>query len=86
MSSQKSKGTIFEKLDIFGTPINIRFNDMDTHKTFIGAFATFVIIGALIFEVFYVLVDLINYTNVSVIFQEEIVSVPNRFEISPKTF
>lgn len=49
MNSEDNNRGFLDKLDMFGVPVTIRFNKMETHKTKTGALITLMIVSILFF-------------------------------------
>ncbi|KAL4472950.1 hypothetical protein ABPG72_020644 [Tetrahymena utriculariae] len=78
--------TILEKIDIFGVGINIMFNQQNKHKTKFGGFITVIIVTLLSILFLSFIQEMINKTNPSVIYEQQIVSNPSRYNLTTDNF
>ncbi|KAL4483016.1 hypothetical protein ABPG74_019042 [Tetrahymena malaccensis] len=77
---------LLETIDIFGVGINIRFNHQNQHKTRFGGFITLVLSLLLITLFVSSILSFVYKTNPQVIFQQNYVSNPSRFNLTNDNF
>ncbi|KAL4441957.1 hypothetical protein ABPG74_003708 [Tetrahymena malaccensis] len=78
--------TALEKIDIFGVGINIMFNQQNKHKTRFGGFVTVIIVTLLSILFLSFIQEMIYKTNPSVIYEQQIVSNPSRYNLTTNNF
>ncbi|EAS02655.2 ubiquitin-conjugating enzyme family protein (macronuclear) [Tetrahymena thermophila SB210] len=78
--------TALEKIDIFGVGINIMFNQQNKHKTRFGGFITVIIVTLLSLLFLSSIQEMIYKTNPSVIYEQQIVSNPSRYNLTTNNF
>ncbi|EWS74802.1 transmembrane protein, putative (macronuclear) [Tetrahymena thermophila SB210] len=75
----------FNKIDIFGSNVSIKFQGLDAHQTRVGACFT-VLVFTLVFLRLIILVNnSVNGYNPTVLYQERFVQDPKMFEITPNS-
>ncbi|KAL4479856.1 hypothetical protein ABPG74_020372 [Tetrahymena malaccensis] len=74
------------KIDIFGVGISFRINDDNKFKTRFGGFVTLLICFLLIFMFSQSLMQIINKTNPSVIYEERILPNPTQSDLNSNNF
>ncbi|KAL4473494.1 hypothetical protein ABPG74_022358 [Tetrahymena malaccensis] len=77
---------MIDKIDIFGSQIQLRFNKYSTYKTKFGSFVTILIIGFIFFRLFFIIQDVFQRVNPQVIYSERQVDDPAAFQITSETF
>ncbi|KAL4509624.1 hypothetical protein ABPG73_022840 [Tetrahymena malaccensis] len=77
---------LLKGIDIFGVGINIRFNQQSKHKTGFGGLITLVLITLLLILFVSSVQIIINKTNPQVIFQQDFVSNPSRYNLTSEKF
>ncbi|KAL4441958.1 hypothetical protein ABPG74_003709 [Tetrahymena malaccensis] len=75
-----------EKIDIFGVGINIMFNQQSKHKTRFGGFITVIIITLLCLLFLSSIKQMIYKTNPQVIYEQQLVSNPSRYNLQRNNF
>ncbi|KAL4473496.1 hypothetical protein ABPG74_022360 [Tetrahymena malaccensis] len=76
---------MINNLDIFGSQIQLRFNKNSTYKTKFGSVVTILIIGFIIFRLVFIIQDVVQRVNPSVIYSERQVDDPAAFEITSQS-
>ncbi|KAL4479279.1 hypothetical protein ABPG72_011491 [Tetrahymena utriculariae] len=77
---------MFQKIDIFGSQILLRFNGEPTYNTRTGSVVTLLIIGFICFRLFAIIKDVFLRTSPQVIYSERQVDNPAAFQLSSQTF
>ncbi|EWS71483.1 ubiquitin-conjugating enzyme family protein (macronuclear) [Tetrahymena thermophila SB210] len=86
ISSQNCIVGLLQGIDIFGVGINIRFNQQSKHKTGFGGFITLVLTTLLLILFISSIQNIIQKSNPSVIYQEDFVSNPSRYNLTSENF
>ncbi|EAS05639.2 ubiquitin-conjugating enzyme family protein (macronuclear) [Tetrahymena thermophila SB210] len=77
---------LLQGIDIFGVGINIRFNQQCKHKTGFGGFVTLALTSLLLILFIQSILTIINKSNPQVIFQQNFVSNPSRYNLTSENF
>ncbi|EAS02653.2 ubiquitin-conjugating enzyme family protein (macronuclear) [Tetrahymena thermophila SB210] len=75
-----------EKIDIFGVGINIMFNQQSKHRTRFGGFITIIIVTLLSLLFLSSIKQMIYKTNPQVIYEQQLVSNPSRYDLQTDNF
>ncbi|KAL4473495.1 hypothetical protein ABPG74_022359 [Tetrahymena malaccensis] len=76
---------MINKLDIFGSQIQLRFNKYSTYKTKFGSFVTILIIGFIFFRLVFIIQDVVQRVNPQVIYSERQVDDPAAFQVTSQS-
>ncbi|KAL4483017.1 hypothetical protein ABPG74_019043 [Tetrahymena malaccensis] len=77
---------LLQGIDIFGVGINIRFNQQSKHKTGFGGLITLILTSLLVILFTQSILIIINKSNPQVIFQQDFVSNPSRYNLTSENF
>ncbi|EAS05636.2 ubiquitin-conjugating enzyme family protein (macronuclear) [Tetrahymena thermophila SB210] len=77
---------LLQGIDIFGVGISIRFNQQSKHKTGFGGLITLILGGLLFVLLVQSILSIINKSNPHVIFQQDFVSNPSRYNLTNENF
>ncbi|EAS05637.1 ubiquitin-conjugating enzyme family protein (macronuclear) [Tetrahymena thermophila SB210] len=86
ISNQNFILRLLQGIDIFGVGINIRFNQQSKHTTGFGGFITLGLITLLLILFISSIQTIIQKSNPSVIYQENFVSNPSRYNLTNENF